>query len=93
MISKEQKHLESLVKLVRQKWDSEFGDNQTCVVSTPLATHKIYINKTHKSKTFHLMVEINNYVVEGLINTGVFMSVMVANVVEELSIMHLVSSF
>jgi hypothetical protein len=39
------------------------------------------------------MVEINNYVVEGLINTGVFMSVMVANVVEELSIMHLVSSF
>lgn len=37
------------------------------------------------------MVEINNYVVEGLINTKTFMSMMVVAMVKELGIMHLVS--
>jgi hypothetical protein len=36
------------------------------------------------------MVEINNYVVEGLINTRTFMSMMVVAMVKELGIMHLV---
>lgn len=91
MIPKEQKHLESLVKLIKQKWNSEFGDNQTFLGSTPLTTHKICINKIHRNKTLHLMVEINNYVVEGLINTRTFMSMMVVAMVKELGIMHLVS--
>jgi predicted aspartyl protease len=39
----------------------------------------------------HLHVEINNGVVEGLVDIGASMSVMVANVVRELGIMHLVS--
>lgn len=91
MIPREQKHLESLVKLIRQKWNSEFGDNQTFLASTPLTTHKICINKIHRSKTLHSMVEINNYVVEGLINTKTFMSMMVVAMVKELGIMHLVS--
>jgi predicted aspartyl protease len=50
---------------------------------------KICINKTHWSKTLHLLVEINNYVVEGLVDTGASMFVMVATVVKELGIMHL----
>jgi hypothetical protein len=45
----------------------------------------------HKSKTLHLLVEINNYVVEGLVNTGAFMSIMVVAMVRELGIMHLVT--
>jgi hypothetical protein len=36
-------------------------------------------------------VEINNYVVEGLVDTRAFMSIMVAAVVRELGIMHLVT--
>jgi len=51
---------------------------------------KIYINKTHRSKTLHLLVEINNYVVEGLVDTRASMFVMVVVVVRELGIMHLV---
>jgi len=55
------------------------------------APRKIYINKTHRSKTLHLLVEINNYVVEGLVDTGVSMSVVAAAVVRELGMMHLVT--
>jgi predicted aspartyl protease len=52
---------------------------------------KICINKTHRSKTLHLLVEINNYIVEGLVDTGASMSVMAAAVVRELRMMHLVT--
>ncbi|CAK9872876.1 unnamed protein product [Sphagnum jensenii] len=38
----------------------------------------------------HLLMEINNGVIKGLVDTSVSMSVMVANVVRELGIMHLV---
>ncbi len=37
-------------------------------------------------------MEINNYVVEGLVDTGASMSVMAAAVVRELGIMHLVNN-
>ncbi len=36
-------------------------------------------------------MEINNYVVEGLVDTGASMSVMAAVIVRELGIMHLVT--
>ncbi len=52
---------------------------------------RICINKTHKSKTLHLMVEINGYLIEGLVDTGASMSVMAAVVVKELGMMHMVS--
>jgi predicted aspartyl protease len=38
-------------------------------------------------------MEINNYVVEGLVDTGASMSVMAADVVRELGIMHLITGF
>jgi len=38
-------------------------------------------------------VEINNYVVEGLVNIGASMSIMVTTTIRELGIMHLVASF
>jgi predicted aspartyl protease len=61
------------------------------MVSTVPTLRKTYINKTHESKTLHLIVEINNYVVEGLVDTGAFMSVMVIVVIKKLGMMHLVT--
>jgi hypothetical protein len=91
MIHGELEHLESLVKLVRRKRDSETTENQVSVVSTLPSLRKICVNKTHRSKTLHLLVEINNYVVERLVDTGASMSVLAAAVVRELGMMHLVT--
>jgi predicted aspartyl protease len=63
------------------------------VVSTISTLKQICINKTHRSKTLHLLVEINNYVVEGLVDTRASMSIMAIVVVRELGIMHLVVGF
>jgi predicted aspartyl protease len=52
---------------------------------------KICINKTHWSKTLHLLVEINNYVIEGLMDTRASMYVMATIAVKELGIMHMVT--
>jgi hypothetical protein len=90
MILGELEHLESLVRLARRKRDVETTDNQVFVVSATLTLRWIRINKTHRSKTLHLLVEINNYVVEGLVDTRASMSITVAAVVRESSIMHLV---
>jgi hypothetical protein len=91
MIPGELEHLESLVKLARRKRDSEAIENQVSVVSAIPAPRKICINKTHRSKTLHLLVEINNYVIEGLVDIGASMSVVVAIVVRELGMMHLMT--
>jgi predicted aspartyl protease len=91
MIPRELEHLESLVKLARRKRDSEATENQVSVVFAILSLRKICINKTHRSKTLHLLVEISNYVVEGLVDTGASMSVMAIVVVRELGMMHLVT--
>ncbi len=69
MIPRELEHLESLVKLARRKRDSETTENQVSVVSALPSLRKICINKTHRSKTLHLLVEISNCVVEGLVDT------------------------
>ncbi len=89
--SKELEHLESLVKLAKKKKDSEATENQVSIVCVVPTLRKIYINKTHQSKTQHWLVEINNYVLEGLVDTRAFMFIMVAVVVRELGIMHLVT--
>ncbi len=91
MIPRELEHLESLVKLARRKRDSEATENQVSIVFAILSLRKICINKTHRSKTLHLLVEISNYVVEGLVDTGASMSVMAIVVVRELGMMHLVT--
>jgi predicted aspartyl protease len=91
MIPGEVEHLESLVKLARRRKNSEANENQVSMVSAVPALRKICINKMHRSKTLHLLVEINNYIVEGLVDTGASMSVMAAIVVRELGMMHLVT--
>jgi len=69
MIPGELEHLESLVKLARRKRDSDTTENQVSVVSAFPSLRKICVNKTHRSKTLHPPVEINNCIVEGLVDT------------------------
>jgi predicted aspartyl protease len=91
MILGELEHLENLVKVARKKKDAEVANNQVSMVSATPTFRRICINKTHRSKTLHLSVEVNNYLVEELVDTGTSMSVMAAAVVRELGLMHLVS--
>jgi predicted aspartyl protease len=91
LIPGELEHLESLVKLARRRRDSEVNENQVSMVSTDPTLRRICINKTQQSKTLHLLVEINNYIVEGLVDTRASMTVMAAVVVRELGMMHLVN--
>ncbi len=79
------------MRLARRKKDVEATYNQMSMVSTAPTFKRICINKTFRSKTLRLLVEINNYVVEGLVDIGASMSVMAATVVRELGIMHLVA--
>jgi hypothetical protein len=91
LIPGELEHLESLVKLARRRRDSEVNENQVWMVSVVPTLRRICINKTHRSKTLHLLVDINNYIIEGLVDTGASMSIMAAAVMRELGMMHLVT--
>jgi hypothetical protein len=46
------------------------------------------MNKNHKNKTLHLLVGIYNYIVEGLVDIGALMFVLVVDIIRELGIMH-----
>ncbi|CAK9192271.1 unnamed protein product, partial [Sphagnum troendelagicum] len=81
----------SLVKLARRRRDSETNENLVSMVSAVPALRRVCINKSHRSKTLHLLVEVNNYIVEGLVDTGASMTVMAAAVVRELGMMHVVT--
>jgi len=91
MIPGELEQLENLVKVARRKKDAEVASNQMTMVSAAPTLRRICINKTHRSKTLHLSVEINGYLIEGLVDTGASMFVMAAAVVRELGMMHLIS--
>jgi len=90
MIPGELEHLESLVKLARRKKDAETVNDQVSVVSPIPAIRRICVNKTNRSKTLHLPVEINRCVIERLVDTWASISVMAAAVVKELGMMHLI---
>jgi predicted aspartyl protease len=83
--------LENLVKVARRKKDAEIESTQVLMVSAAPTMKRICVNKTHRSKTLHLSVEINSCLIEGLVDTSVSMFVMAAVVVRELGLMHLVS--
>ncbi len=91
MIPRELEHLENLVKVAWKKKDVEVSTTQVSTVSTAPTLRRLYISKTHRSKTFHLTVEVNQCLIEGLVDTRASMSVMAAAVVRELGMMHLVS--
>jgi predicted aspartyl protease len=91
MIFDELEQLENLVKVARRRRDSEVESIQVTMVSATPTLRRICVNKTHRSKTLHLSVEINGYLIEGLVDTGASMSVMAAAVVREMGMMYLVA--
>jgi hypothetical protein len=91
VILRELESLESLVKLAKNKCDESLESLILAKVERLVAVRRINVNKTHHNKTLHLLVEINNHLLEGLLDIGTSMSIMSVGVVRELSIMHLVS--
>ncbi len=91
LVPRELEHLESLVKLARRRKDLEANENQVSTASAVPTLRRICINKGHRSKTLHLLVEVNNYIVEGLVDTGASMTVMATAVVRELGMIHLIT--
>ncbi len=63
MIPGELEHLENLMKLARRRKDAETVTDQVSIVSPVPAIRRICVNKTNRSKTLHLPVEINKYVI------------------------------
>jgi len=59
MIPGELEHLENLVKVDQRKKDTEAANTQVSMVSAVPALRRLCINKTHRSKTLHLSVEVN----------------------------------
>jgi len=90
-ISKELKYLEGVVKLAQRcKNEKHMVVIATIVAPNLSVVCMISINKNHKSKTLHVLVKINNHIVEGLVDIGASMTILVVNVVRELGSMHLV---
>jgi hypothetical protein len=81
MIPGELEHIKSLMKVARKKKDAEAVNNQVSMVSAAPTLRRICVNKTHRSKTLQLSVEMNGYVVEGLVDTRASMSVLATTVV------------
>jgi len=91
MIPGELEHMENLLKVARRKKDAEAANTQVSMVSAVPTLRRLCINKTHRSKTLHLSVEVNQCLIEGLVDIGASMSIMAATVVRELGLMHLVT--
>ncbi len=87
---REHDYLEGLVKLAKRRKDAKGQKNQVIAVYSTPAIKRVSVNKTHRNKTLHLAIEINQAMIEGLVDIGASMSVMAASVVRELGIMHLV---
>ncbi len=83
--------LESLVKLTKKKRDEGLKLVNLTKVKGPPIVRRISIHKNSHSKTLHLLVELNNNLLEGLVDTDASMSVMFIAMVRELGIMHLMS--
>ncbi len=90
-IPRKLEYLEGLVKLVRKKKNVEGQRSQIAAIQSTPAIKRVTINKTHHNKTLHLVVEINQELIEGLVDIGASILVMVASVVRKLNIMHLVA--
>ncbi len=74
---------------MRRRKDVEVHKNEIAIVHPTHAIRRISVNKTHCSKTLHLAVEINQTSIEGLVDTRTSILIMVASVLRELGIMHL----
>lgn len=62
-------------------------------VEGPPTMYRISIHKNSHNKTLHLLVELSNNLLEGLVDTNASMSIMSTIVVCELGIMHIMFKF
>jgi len=82
--------LEGLIKLAKRRIYVEGQRSQVATIHLAPIIRRVSVNKMHFSKTLHLVVGINQAMIEGLVDTKASMSVMVVSVVRELGIMHVV---
>jgi hypothetical protein len=79
-----------MVKLTKKRKYVKGQRSQIVVIHSTPTIRRVNINKTHRNKTLHLAMEIIQALIEGLVDIGASMLVMVASVVRKLGIMHLV---
>jgi hypothetical protein len=89
----ELEYLEGLVKLAKRQKDEKAQQmTHITIIDAIPAIKKVCVNKNHMNKTLHLTMEVQNGLIEGLVDTDASMFVMVARIVRELEIVHLVSN-
>jgi hypothetical protein len=81
------------MNLSKKKKDEGLKSINLTEVERPLTMYRINIHKNSHNKTLHLLVELNNNLFEGLVDTCASMSIMSTTLVRELGIMHLVFKF
>jgi hypothetical protein len=80
-IPSELESLKSLVKVVRKKHNDCLKTMNLTKVERLHVIWRINVNKSHRSKTLHLFVEINDNLIEGLVDIGTSMSIMSITIV------------
>jgi hypothetical protein len=64
------------MKLVRKKRDDNLKLTNLIKSNEAPIIHKICINKSHRSRTLHLLVGVGKNLVEGLVDISASMSIM-----------------
>jgi hypothetical protein len=59
--------------LAKKKHDEGLKSINLTKMERPTAVNRINVHKNHRNKTLHLLVEINNHLVEGLVDIGASM--------------------
>jgi len=83
-------YLEGLVKLAKRRKNVKGQKSQIAAIHSTPSIRRVSVNKTHRNKTLHLAIKINQAIIEGSVDIRAYMLVMATSVVRELSIMHLV---
>jgi len=91
IIFSEFEYFEILVKLARRCKDEETQQVTHIVKILVIPTIKwVNINRNHRDKALHLTIKVCNGLIEGLVDTSAFMSIMITIIIRKLGIMHLV---
>ncbi len=91
IIPRELKYLEGLVKLAKRKKDAKINRKEVAIIHPIHTIRRVSVNKAHYNKTLHLVLEINQALTEGVVDTGTSMLVMAISVVRKFGIMHVMA--
>jgi hypothetical protein len=75
VIPRKLKNLESFMKLAKKKHDEGLKLINLTKMERPTIVNRINVHKNHHNKTLHLLMEINNHLVEKLVDTNASMFV------------------